>query len=743
MASLGHLSLALLLFAPSAFAAVAKPPTPAGYEYTPRFQYKSKRQANPDLTRPPQTPPIFNDTVDSLKVDAPGLCNQTKAVLDKLAASVSPLNATFANTYGPILQDEHDALLKMYIQQFYASVSTDSALRDASSEVASVQSNCALEAGTRDDIFQLVEAVYNRLNGTVNGTVDAEDRYLVEKDYKGYLRNGLALEGSKRDQFKAARSRITDLQLQFDQNYSGDTSVIWLTPAELEGLPTDHINSLAKGTGENEGKVGLTFKAPDVTPALALVKNPDVRRRIYIARDTRVLQNVPLMKEAIVKRDEAARLLGYPHHAALALENKMAHDVETVQPFLNGLRDRLYERGQEEIAGMNALKKKDHEARNLTYDGNFYYWDRDYYNNIIIETEYAVDQVKVSEYFPLDRTITSMLHIFESLFSMHFVQLSAADLSALSPSGNAKEMTWHEDVIAFAVWEGDNSGFVGYLYMDLYPRDGKYSHFAEFTLQPGFLKADGKSRHYPASALVCNFPKPQGSNPAFMTHDDVVTFFHELGHGIHDLSGRSKWARLAGTSTARDFVEAPSQMLENWMWTNLTLSQLSSHYKTNETLPTELMDALISTKHVMEGLLTLRQLAFGLFDMKIHTPASHEEAEAIDLSLEYSKSMRNSTGLKGPEDQGEPENWSSGEATFGHLMGGYDAGYYGYLWSQVYSTDMFYTAFKADPMNPETGSRYRHGVLEKGGSQDEFLTLEQFLGRPPNSEAFYKELGLE
>lgn len=560
MAPLGHVSLALLLIAPSAFAAVARTPAPAT-QHSHRFVYKSKRQANADLTRPPQAPPVFNDTVESLEIDAPGLCNQTEAVLNKLAASVSPLNATFANTYGPILEDEHNALLKMYIQQFYASVSTDAALRDASSQAASVQSNCALEAGTREDIFKLVEGVfYNHLNST---NVTAEDRYLVEKDYKSYLRNGLALDGSKRDQFKAAKSKITDLQLQFDQNTAGDSSVIWLTPTELEGLPADHISSLAKGTGENEGKLALTFKAPDVTPALALVKNPDVRRRIYIARDTRVLQNVPLMKEAIVKRDEAARLLGYPNHAALNLENKMAHDVETVQPFLDGLRDRLYERGQEEIAGMNELKKKDHQARNLTYDGNFYYWDRDYYNNIIIETEYAVDQVKVSEYFPLDRTITSMLHIFESLFSMHFVQLSAADLAELSPSGNAEEMTWHEDVIAFAVWEGDNSGFVGYLYMDLYPRDGKYTHFAEFTLQPGFLKADGKSRHYPASALVCNFPKPQGSNPALMTHDDVVTFFHELGHGIHDLSGRTKWARLAGTATARDFVEAPSQMLEN------------------------------------------------------------------------------------------------------------------------------------------------------------------------------------
>ncbi|KAF2706331.1 zincin [Pleomassaria siparia CBS 279.74] len=259
MASFGRLSLAVLLLVTPALSAVVQ----------------KTDQCHRSLTSPPQTPPVFNDTVESLGPAVQALCDQTKAVLDRLAATISPANATFNNTYVPILNDEHDALLTQHIQQFYASVSTEEALRDASSEAAGVQSNCSLEAQTRDDIFHLLEGVYGQLNSSK--VTDAQDRYRVEKGYKSYLRSGLGLEGAQHDQFKAAKTHITNLQLRFDKNYNGDTSVIWLTPTELTGLPTDHINSLVKGTGENEGKVGLTFKAPDFSPAMALVKNPDVQ----------------------------------------------------------------------------------------------------------------------------------------------------------------------------------------------------------------------------------------------------------------------------------------------------------------------------------------------------------------------------------------------------------------------------------------------------------------------------------
>ncbi|KAF2639094.1 peptidase family M3 [Massarina eburnea CBS 473.64] len=671
MLSIFRFSLTVLLVAHAALTAVATIPILE----PPAFKYRSKRQPNTSftLTRPPQIPPVFNDTVSSLATDAPALCNQTKAVLDKLAATISPLNATFDNTYRPILNNEQHGWLRQWIHSFYASVSPDAALRNASNKASAVNGKCGVHANMRVDIFKLVESIQTGLNGAGdNSTVDAEDRYLVSKDYRGYLHKGLHLEGAARDQLKTIRTRIAHLKREY-QNGS---------------------------------------------------------------------QNVPLMKEVVVKRDEAARLLGYPHHAALELESKMARNDSTVLSFLEGLRERLYDRGQEEIASLLAIKKVEDEKQNRTFDDSLDNGKRKYYTNILLKTQYSVDEAKLSEYFPLNHTISAMLQIFESLFNLCFVQLSAYDLATLSPTGSAKDMTWHEDVIAFAVWEGDVSGFVGYVYMDLYARDGKQTHCSEVPLQPGFLKANSKSWHYPVSAIRCSFPKPQGDKPTLMTHNQVMSLSHELGHSIHYVCTRTRWARLA--KPAHDFVEVPSQMLENWMWTNVTLSQLSSHYKTNETLAPEMIEALISTKNVVEGGLNrLEKLALAFFDMAIHTPATHADAEALDFDHLYAAIMRNTTGLTASKDGSGRTFWVPRLEKFKHIIKAYDAGYYGYLWSEVYSTDMFHTAFKGDPMNPKIGERYRRVVLEKGGSQDEFVTLEQFLGRPPNSEAFHKELGLE
>lgn len=453
--------------------------------------------------------------------------------------------------------------------------------------------------------------------------------------------------------------------------------------------------------------------------------------------------NVPLFKEAIILRDEAARLLGYPDHATLRIEDKMAKEPKTVLDFLGDLRTRLAPGGANEVSHLLELKKTDSEAHGQSTDGNYYLWDHRFYGRLMIEKEYNIDENKIAEYFPLQSSVMGMLGIFEQLMGFKFIELQPEDRAALSPTGKAEDIAWHEDVIMFSVWddESEGDGFVGYLYLDLHPRPGKYGHAANFNLQPGFLKKDG-SRRYPATALVCNFSKPTPKKPSLLKHDEVVTLFHELGHGIHDLAGRCKYSRFHGTSTVRDFVEAPSQMLENWCWTPSVLKSLSSHWETGEKIPDDLITKLIATKHVNDALFNLRQLHFGLFDMTVHTPKSHAEVEAMDFSRLYNELRVQVAGIKGPEAQGEKLDWGNGQATFAHLVGGYDAGYYGYLSSEVYSTDMFYSVFKADPMNGREGRRYRHTVLEKGGSQDEMLTLEQFLGRKPSTEAFYQELGL-
>jgi metallopeptidase MepB len=405
----------------------------------------------------------------------------------------------------------------------------------------------------------------------------------------------------------------------------------------------------------------------------------------------------------------------------------------------------------------NYLKSTGMEASN---DGNYYLWDSRFYQRMMVEKEYSIDEQKIAEYFPLQSTVEGMLDIFQKLFGFVFIELDAAARASISgtflislkcdsiwwytETTKGDDISWHEDVKIFSVWDddGEGGGFVGYLYLDLHPRPGKYGHAANFSLQPGYLYPNG-TRRYPATALVCNFSKPTATKPSLLKHDEVVTLFHELGHGIHDLAGRTKYSRFHGTSVVRDFVEAPSQMLENWCWTKEQLKTLSKHYETSEPIPDELVDLQISAKHVNDALFNLRQLHFGIFDMTVHSPKTHAEAEAFELSKLYNDLRFQISGIKGPESLGLASDWGNGQATFGHLVGGYDAGYYGYLSSQVYSTDMFYSVFKKDPMNQKEGRRYRHMVLEKGGSQEEMKTLEEFLGRKPSTMAFYKDLGLK
>lgn len=359
---------------------------------------------------------------------------------------------------------------------------------------------------------------------------------------------------------------------------------------------------------------------------------------------------MPLFKEAVELRDEAARLLGYPNHAALRIEDKMAKNTTTVNDFLSDLRTRLTPGGKEEIARLLALKKKDTAARGLDFDGGYYFWDNRFYDRLMIEQDYSIDENKIAEFFPLQSTVTGMLKIFEELLGFVFVELGPEERAKISSTGKAEDISWHEDVILFSVWDdaSEGDGFVGYLYLDLHPRKGKYGHAANFNLQPGFIQKDG-SRRYPATALVCNFSKPTANKPSLLKHDEVVTLFHELGHGIHDLAGRTRFARFHGTSTVRDFVEAPSQMLENWCWTPSVLRSLSNQYQTGEKIPDDLIEKLIATKHVNGALFNLRQLHFGIFDMTIHAPKSREELQAMNLPKIYNGLRADICGIQGPE----------------------------------------------------------------------------------------------
>ncbi len=594
-------------------------------------------------------------------------------------------------------QNNNKDATEAHIIAFYQAVSTELALRDASSEAEKRLDEFSIESVMREDVFRLFDAVLKR-----GEALDPESQRLLEKDHKSYIRNGLGVPaGPKRDRFKEIKKLLSDIGIKFQKTLNEENSGLWFTPEELDGVPEDIVNNFKKGEGENAGKVRMTFKYPDMFPTLKYAKSEEVRRRVFEQSENRCNSNVPLFFKAIVLRDEAARILGYNNHAEFRIEDKMAKSPKMVDDFLDDLRIRLTPGAVTELNKLKDLKEQDLKSRGREheYDGRYYLWDHRFYDRLMREQDYQLDQEKVAEYFPLHTTIEGMLHIFEELFGLVFVEIIDADRDRISETGNGKEVVWHEDVQLFSVWndESEGDGFVGYLYLDLFPRDGKYPHAANFNLQPGYTDENGK-RRYPATALVCNFSKPTPKKPSLLRHEDVVTLFHELGHGIHDLVSITTYSRFHGTSTVRDFVEAPSQMLENWCWAPSQLKSLSRHYsyvspefhtayvegtgsdeRPPETIPDDLINSIIKTKHVNEALFTLRQLHFGIFDMTVHEPKSHEAVEKLHVSELFNQLRHDISKLDGPEALGAGWDWGHGEATFGHLIGGYDAGYYGYL----------------------------------------------------------------
>jgi metallopeptidase MepB len=441
--------------------------------------------ASKPFRKPPQAPPKFTATQESLIEDTKKLIERSRRVLDNIVAEVKPEHASFENVLVPMAHDENNMANEAHILGFYQAVSTSQALRDASTEADKLLEDFSIESSMREDIFQLVDAVLK-----AQPHLQPEPRRLLEKEHKSFIRNGLGIPaGPVRDRFKEIKKRLSDISITFQKNLNEETGGIWFTPDQLDGVPEDVLSLLQRGEGENAGKLRLTFKYPDLFPTLMYAKNAETRKKVFIDNENKCNQNVPLFQEAVILRDEAARLLGYPNHAAFKIEDKMAKTPATVDEFLGDLRSRLTAGGRAEVERLKEVKREDLKSRGKedSYDGHYYLWDHRFYDRLMLQNEYALDQQKISEYFPLQTTIRGMLGIFEQLFGLIFIDIPPGkDRDLVSESGKGSEIAWHEDVTVFSVWddEGEGGGFVGYLYLDLFPREGKYGHAANFNLQP-------------------------------------------------------------------------------------------------------------------------------------------------------------------------------------------------------------------------------------------------------------------
>lgn len=579
-------------------------------------------------------------------------------------------------------KDDQDAL-ETRIIAFYQAVSTDQNLRNASSEAEKLLNNFRIESAMREDIFKLFDAALNRKEH-----LNPESQRLLESAHRDYIHGGIEIPaGPKRDRFKEIQKRLSELTIAFRKTLSEENGGIWFTREELDGVPTDVIDHLQKG---GDGKVRLTFKYPDLFPTLKYAKSEATRKILWIENENKCNSNVQRFREIIILRHEAACLLGYKNHAEFRIKGRIAQTPDRVNNFLSDLRTQLAPLADAEHQNLLALKESDLKSRNATFDGKLYLWDYHFYDRLMLEKNYSLDHEKFAEYFPLASTVRGMLRIFGEVFGLVFHEIKDASRNAIPPTSKSAGIIWHPDVWIFSVWndEGEGSEFAGYLYLDLFPREGKYGHAANFNLQPGFIIPKG-SRRYPATAIVCNFSRPTPKKPSLLKHGEMVTLFHELGHGIHDLVSRTTHSRFHGTSTVRDFVEAPSQLLENWGWTSSQLQSLSKHWshlgpeyaatwaetnavkqKQPEAIPDELTDSIIKARHVNRALFNLRKVHLGIFDMTVHTPSNHDAIKALPISETYNRFRSEISGMHGPEILGSGWDRVHGEATFGHLMEG-------------------------------------------------------------------------
>jgi len=551
--------------------------------------------------------------------------------------------------------------------------------------------------------------------------LNEEEQRLVEKMVLDGKRAGLALPEKEREKLTTLKKELSSVCVEFQKNFNEESGHISLTLEELDGVPQDVISGYDKREENGKTLYDVKFKTPDIFPVFKFAHNPEVRKRAIEAHEDRLSMNVPLLDRALELRKEIAGLLGYKTWADYVTEPKMVKSGKNAEDFLDDLEKRLRPVGEKERETLIQLKKEVHEKRGLPFDGEFNFWDYRYYDRVYIEKTLDLDDSLIKEYFPVAVVVPAILEIYQNLLGVRFVEVK----------GDKKDV-WHPEVQQFAVWEAnakDGSGFVGYCYLDLFPRDAKYSHAAVWPLLPGYAAPEKPNgRAYPLAAMVANLAKPTPDRPALMRHDDVTTFFHEMGHVFHGLLSRVQFSRFHGTSVARDFVEAPSQMLENWCWEPKVLEKMSSHYETQKPLSPELIDKIIRSRYVNVGLFYLRQVFFAKYDLKVHT-----DKDAADTTLLWNTLREKISLVKGGAVK-------PGQGTFAHIVGGYDAGYYGYTYSLVFAADMYATVFKKDPLSPALGQQYRDEILRVGGSREELESLEHFLGRPPNSEAFMEEI---
>jgi peptidyl-dipeptidase Dcp len=648
--------------------------------------------------------PAFEEAMKQGRADIDAIVNNTD-------------EPTFENTI--VALDNAGELLGNVSSVFFNlnSAATSEEMQSIAEQVSPLMSDYSSDIMLNEKLFERVKAVYDKRDSL---DLNTEEKTMLEDSYKGFVRSGANLEGEARERYRALAKELSTLSLQFDKNVLKETNAFTLhitDTNDLAGMPAGVIEAAAeeaKGR-ELEGWV-FTLQYPSYGPFMKYADKRELREKMYKAFTTRCALNNEFNNEEILTkianlRLEKAQLFGYETYADFVLENRMAETSENVNVFLKDLLAASLPKANQEFAELTAFAKEkgaDHKIER---------WDWTYYSEKLKAERYAISDEMVKPYFKLENVQQGIFDLVNKLYGITFEERT--DIQK-----------YHADVTTWEVKDEDGT-YLGVLYLDFFPRASKQGGAWMTSFKDQFM-VDGKDSR-PHVSIVCNFTKPTETKPSLLTFNEVTTFLHEFGHGMHGMLSKCQYKGVSGTSVARDFVELPSQIMENWAMEKEWLDMVAVHYETGEKMPAELLEKIIKAGNFQSGYMSVRQLSFGILDMTWHSQTAPFEGDVVDFET---------AAMKETElfDQVEGACMST---AFGHIFaGGYAAGYYGYKWAEVLDADAFASFKEAGVFDKATAAKFRTEILEKGGSDKEMNLYVNFKGQKPDQKALLIREGL-
>ncbi|HET7001513.1 MAG TPA: M3 family metallopeptidase [Puia sp.] len=642
------------------------------------------------------------------KVNADVIRSSVEQVVQISDKRVANIVATVKPGTGPsstlvaldlLFYDIYDLDMKM---QLISNSSTDDSTRSAAERGDQVLTDYQTALSLNEPLYKTIKA-YDLQSGS---SLKPNQKKFIQEQIQYLENNGMKLDPAGRKELQAIKDRITMLGIEFDRNIGTSRDSIRFTETDLQGVPE---NQKLKWKRPN-GDYILYINTPNEEDISKYAVADATRRQMYYKYNNRAYpKNIPVLDSLLYYRKQYAAKLGYNSYAAYKLTDKMAGVPKAVWDFEYNLAEKLAPKVTSDLASLRSIKHQMHPELPDT----IFAWDVEYYKNILLDTKYKLNTDEVKEYFEMNQTISGMFETYHRLFG-----ISVKETFGLP--------VWYSKVRTFEMYVGNKK--VGSFYFDLYPRQNKYTHFACFAISEANPTVSNEI--LPVAALLCNFPEAAAGEPTLLSHQDVIVLFHEFGHLVANMVVRSDLITQPASLKA-DFVEAPSQFLENFCWQYASLKLFAKNFKTGAVLPESLYSKMKESEHVMDGLNYTTQVYYGMIDFTFED--KYDSIRGMDLTA-ITKSLYRIRQIPFPDG-------THMIAAFNHLNV-YGANYYGYLWSRVFAQDIFSVFEKNGVMDPATGERYRKEILEVAGSQQEMDLLRHFLNREPNSEAFMRSIGL-